>query len=78
MNTFDPDFFETTRDIGEMLGGIGWYGTHAGSDDRAASAAGYANTLASRIESEVDDNGELANSAANQAATQGIAGQGLV
>ncbi|MFB6227880.1 MAG: plastocyanin/azurin family copper-binding protein [Halobacteriales archaeon] len=78
MNTFDPDSFENTRDIGEMLGGIGWYGTHAGSDDLATSAADYANTLADWIESEVDDNGKLANGAANQAATQGIAGQGLV
>jgi plastocyanin len=78
MNTFDPDSFENTRDIGEMLGGVGWYGTHAGSDDLTASAADYANTLADRIESEVDDNGKIANGAANQAATQGIAGQGLV
>jgi plastocyanin len=78
MNTFDADSFETTRDIGEMLGGIGWYGTHAGSDDRAASAADYANDLAARIDAETDDNGRVANGAENQAATQGVVGQGLV
>jgi hypothetical protein len=78
MNTFGPDSFENSLDIGLMLGGIGWYGTHAGSEDLAASAADYANTLAVRIESNVEGNGRVANGSPNQAATQGIVGQGLV
>jgi hypothetical protein len=78
MNSFDTDSFENSRDVGEMLGGIGWYGTHAGDDDLAASAADYANTLAARIESNVEGNGRVSNGADNQAATQGIVGQGLV
>jgi hypothetical protein len=78
MNTFGSDSFENSRDIGLMLGGIGWYGTHAGSEDLAAGAADHANTLAARIESNVEGNGRVANGSANQAATQGIVGQGLV
>ncbi len=78
MNLFAPDSFETSRDIGEMLGGIGWYGTHAGSEELAANAADYANRLADEINENVDDNGLVANGSPNQAATQGIVGQGLV
>ena len=78
MNAFGADALPTTRDVGLMLGGIGWYGTHAGSDQLAAKAADYANSLAGRIESAVEDSGRVANGAENQAATQGIVGQGLV
>ncbi|MFB6149299.1 MAG: plastocyanin/azurin family copper-binding protein [Halobacteriales archaeon] len=78
MNAFSPEQLSNTRDIGELLGGVGWYGTHAGSDQLASMAADYANGLAGRIESSMDDNGKIANGVLNQAATQGIAGQGLV
>jgi len=78
MAAFPPQDLPDTRTMGALLGGMGWYGTHAGSDERAAKAAEYANGLAAQIEASVDANGKVANGAANQAATQGIVGQGLV
>jgi hypothetical protein len=80
MNRFSPDSLSSasTRDVGQLLGAVGWYGTHAGSDEMAGKAAQYANGLAETIESNLDGNGLVANGAENQAATQGIVGQGLV
>jgi hypothetical protein len=68
----------STRDLGQMLGAIAWYGTHAGSDDMANQAASYATDLGDTVESSLVDNGMVENGAANQAATQGVVGQGLV
>jgi plastocyanin len=81
MNLFDPSDVVgagSTRDLGLMLGAVGWYGTHAGSDDLASSAADYANALAGAVESNLAGNGLVENGAANQAATQGVVGQGLL
>ncbi|MFB6299861.1 MAG: plasmid stabilization protein [Halobacteriales archaeon] len=80
MNLFPPSKIVemgSTRDLGQMLGAIGWYGTHAGSEEMTSMAAEYANELASTIQSNVAD-GKIENGATNQAATQGIVGQGLV
>jgi len=80
METFTPaDIVEmgSTRDLGQMFGAVGWYGTHAGSSDLRSSAADYANTLADEVEANLADNGKIENGAENQAATQGIVGQGL-
>jgi hypothetical protein len=81
MNVFPPDEIvseASTREIGEMLGAVGWYGTHAGNDDLQSAAADYANSLASKIDDNLTGNGKVQNGAANQAATQGIVGQGLL
>jgi len=81
MSLFPPaDIVEmgSTRDLGQMLGAIAWYGTHAGSDDMADQAASYATDLSDAVESALAGNGMVENGGANQAATQGIVGQGLV
>ena len=78
MTRFPPEEIQRPRDVGEMLGAVGWYGTHAGSDDRRAAAAEYANGLAARIEAATDGNGRVEGSAENQAAIQGVVGQGLL
>jgi hypothetical protein len=81
MDLFAPgDVVEmgSTRDLGQMLGAVAWYGTHAGSDDLAARAASYAGALADAVEEHLDGNGRVANGAVNQAATQGAVGQGLL
>ncbi|MFB6302188.1 MAG: plasmid stabilization protein [Haloferacaceae archaeon] len=80
MNLFSPaDVVSagSTRDLGQMLGAVAWYGTHAGSDDLAGRAADYANALADAAEDALAGNGKVENGAANQAATQGAVGQGL-
>lgn len=81
MNAFAPaDIVEagSTRDVGEMLGAVGWYGTHAGNADLEAMAVDYANGLATQIEANLAGSGRVQKGAANQAATQGIVGQGLL
>ena len=81
MNLFTPsDVVDagSTRDLGLMLGAVGWYGTHAGPDDLVSAAADYANTLAAAVGSNLAGNGLVENGAANQAATQGVVGQGLL
>ncbi|MDZ7730596.1 MAG: hypothetical protein U5K37_06285 [Natrialbaceae archaeon] len=67
----------STRDIGLMLGAIGWYGTQASGSGQQSLAVSYATELADTLESTMDDTGRVANGAANQAATQGVVGQGL-
>jgi hypothetical protein len=81
MNAFAPETIVeagSTRDLGQMLGAVGWYGTHAGTPDLATAAAEYANALANAVESRVDGNGEVTEGADNHSATQGVVGQGLV
>jgi hypothetical protein len=81
MNAFTPgDIVEagSTRDLGEMLGAVGWYGTHAGSEETAGMAADYAGSLADRAAEAMDDNGRIGGGSPNQAATQGVVAQGLV
>jgi hypothetical protein len=77
MELFGPDDMNS-RELGLILGAVGWYGTHAGSDDLRRSAADYANNLAGAIESNLAEDGRIENGVENQAATQGIATQGLV
>jgi plastocyanin len=77
-NLFAPDAVDSTRDIGQLLDAVGWYGTHAGNDELRSAAVEYANGLAGRIESSLAGNGLVENGADNQAATQGIVGQGLL
>ncbi|QIB73237.1 plasmid stabilization protein [Halogeometricum borinquense] len=81
MQAFDPETIlstGTTRDLGVMLGGVGWYGTQAGSAEMRQSAVEYANALASAIESNHAGNGRIENGAENDAATQGVVAQGLL
>ena len=79
MNALDPATVadaEGARGVGSMLGAVGWYGTHAGSGDLAANAATYADGLAGTLT--VEGNGRVAGGSGNQAAVQGIVGQGLL
>ncbi|MDG5778360.1 halocyanin domain-containing protein [Haloarculaceae archaeon H-GB2-1] len=69
---------ESTRSLGLTLAAVGWYGTHAGRDQLQSMAADYADALAMELMTHDDGNGRIANGAANQAATQGIVGQGLL
>ena len=81
MDTFDASAITdagSTRTLGEMLGAVGWYGTHAGSSELETRATEYANSLADAIEGATDGNGLVANGTRNQAATQGLVGQGLL
>ncbi|RDI69523.1 plasmid stabilization protein [Halopelagius longus] len=81
MNAFPPEKvveMGSTRDVGVMLGGMGWYGTHAGSETLRERAAEYANALASLIKDNLSDDGVVQNGTENQAATQGAVGQGLL
>jgi plastocyanin len=81
MTLFEPSDVVSAgsvRDLGLMLGAVGWYGTHVGSDELASNAADYANALAGAVESNLAGNGLVENGADNQAATQGAVGQGLL
>jgi len=81
MNAFTPSDIVgagSTRDLGEMLGAVGYYGPQAGSDELAGMATDYANGLADAVAEATDGNGRVGDGAANQAATQGIVAQGLL
>jgi hypothetical protein len=81
MGLFEPEDVaerESTRSVGEMLGAVGYYGPQAGDGEHLSSAVEYANGLAAVIEERLADDGRVENGAANQAATQGIVGQGLL
>jgi plastocyanin len=81
MNLFSPSDISsmgTTRDLGLMLGAIGWYGTHAGSDSLRSKAATYADDLTEAAMAKLEDSGRVADGAENQAATQGMLAQGLL
>ncbi len=81
MNAFPPEKIlemGTTRDLGVMLGAVGWYGTHAGSEQLRSRATEYANALANTVEDNLADDGMLQAGSKNQAATQGVVGQGLL
>jgi hypothetical protein len=69
---------ESTRSVGLMLGAVGYYEPQSGSDELSSTAAEYANGLAGVIEENLAGNGMVENGAENQAATQGIVGQGLL
>jgi hypothetical protein len=81
MKLFAPgDIVEagSTRGLGEMLGAIGWYGTHSGQPELETRASTYANSLAAEVEANLAGNGRVENGADNQAATQGVVAQGLL
>jgi len=69
---------ESTRSVGLMLGAVGYYTPQAGSDELRSDAAEYANELAGVIDDSLAGNGMVENGTDNQAATQGIVGQGLL
>ncbi|MFA9418376.1 hypothetical protein [Natrinema sp. HArc-T2] len=69
---------QSTRQLGQTLGAVGWYGTQAGSGELQSNAVEYANALAEQVDANLDDNGLVNNGSTNQAATQGIIGQGLL
>jgi hypothetical protein len=81
MNAFSPSAIVemgSTRDLGQMLGAIGWYGSHTGSSKLRSQAAEYANALASEVEANLAGSGRIEKGAKNQAATQAVVGQGLL
>jgi hypothetical protein len=81
MNLFSPAEIvemESTRSVGLMLAAIGYYGTQAGSEEARQNATEYANALADELAVHVGSDGRVTDGTANQAATQGIVGQGLL
>ncbi|MEF8774832.1 MAG: plasmid stabilization protein, partial [Halobacteriales archaeon] len=81
MNAFGPSDVVaagSTRDLGEFLGAVGWYGTHAGSADLRSMAGDYADALAASVEANMTEGGRVEGGTANQAATQGAVVQGLL
>ena len=78
MNAVPPSDVSNTRLLGELLGAIGWFGTQTDRDELRESAVEYANGLAGVVESNLDGNGRVGGGNENQAATQGVVGQGLV
>jgi hypothetical protein len=81
MSTFsasDIVSMESTRSVGLLLGAVGYYAPQAGSEEERNAAVGYANELAGVVEDNLAGNGMVENGAANQAATQGVVGQGLL
>jgi hypothetical protein len=81
MDTFSAEDVvnqESTRSAGLMLAATGYYGPQAGGSTQQTMAADYANALAGVIEQNLAGNGMVENGAKNQAATQGIVGQGLL
>ena len=78
MNAVDPAEIDDTRLLGELLGAIGWFGTQTNQDQLQNSAVEYADGLAGRIEANLDGNGRVDSGTENQAATQGVVGQGLL
>ena len=77
-NPGDVSSQESTRSVGLMLGAVGYYEPQSSNDDLSSAAAEYANGLAGVIEDNLAGNGMVENGAENQAATQGIVGQGLL
>ncbi|MFC7059501.1 hypothetical protein [Halovenus salina] len=77
MNAVSPEAVPDTRTAGALLGAMGWFGTQTNKEQLRSGAVDYANTLAGVVEEELDGNGRVAGGAENQAATQGIVGQGL-
>jgi len=77
MNAVPPGDVSNTRLAGELLGAIGWFGTQTNRDELRAGAADYADGLAGVIEDNLGGNGRVDGGAENQAATQGVVGQGL-
>ncbi|MEF8813035.1 MAG: plastocyanin/azurin family copper-binding protein [Halovenus sp.] len=78
MNAVDPADIDDTRLAGELLGAIGWFGTQTNQDQLRSGAAEYADGLAAQVEANLDGNGRVGGGAENQAATQGVVGQGLL
>ena len=77
MNAVPVGDVSNTRLAGELLGAMGWFGTQTSKDPLRESAVEYANGLAGVVEANLDGNGRVDGGARNQAATQGIVGQGL-
>jgi len=76
MNAVDPADLDP-RLAGELLGGVGWFGTQTNNDQLRRGAADYANALAGRIGEDLAGNGRV-DGGSHQAATQGVVGQGLL
>ena len=64
------------RDLGVLLGGVGWVGSQA-EGDLATNAATYADGIAAQLEGSIVVNGMGDAEIDNQAAAQGAVGQGL-
>ena len=77
MNAFPPGEIENTRLAGELLGAVGWLGTQTDQASIRDSVTEYADGLAGVIEANLDGNGRVDGGTQNQAATQGVVGQGL-
>jgi plastocyanin len=78
-NAFAPDKAAeagTPRDLGLLLGGVGWAGSQF-EGELAANAATYANGIAAQLEGSIEASGQVSAEIDNQAAAQGAVGQGL-
>ncbi|MFB6283359.1 MAG: plasmid stabilization protein [Halobacteria archaeon] len=76
VKTFAPDDYDNARDKGLMLAALGWFGTHTDKKELVSLTKSKANAIAKSIST--NGNGMVSDGAENQAATQGIVGQGLV
>jgi len=77
-NVVNPSDLQSTRTAGLLLAAVGYYGPQASNDEARSQAGDYAAELADSIATSVENNGLVTGGSANQAATQGIVGQGLV
>jgi plastocyanin len=78
-NAYDPETAAeagSPRDLGLLLGGVGWVGSQA-EGELASNAATYANGIADQLEGSVEASGMVRADIDNQAAAQGAVGQGL-
>ncbi|WP_254820801.1 cupredoxin domain-containing protein [Haloglomus halophilum] len=76
---FDPETAAqagSPRDLGLLLGGVGWFGSQA-EGEMASNAATYANGIAAQLEGSIEASGQVSAEIDNQAAAQGAVGQGL-
>jgi len=78
MDAFPAAEVDSTRTAGLLLAAVGYYGPQAGGSEQASRATEYANALADSVAANTGDDGRVGGGTANQAATQGIVGQGLL
>ncbi len=80
MNLFSPDevVAQSVRDLGLMLGAVGWFGSQTDLESTRTMAAKYADGLTAEVRAVLGGNGRLDGVEGNQAAAQALVGQGLL